>query len=269
MAKKSLDELQARKPARRIAEIPVDVLEHLSIGVMESKNLVEWLAVKRLVLLETISHDYGLGFDDKTRKAVHKEAGDLSALKQSQWIAQYLQDKVTVGDQIWKQLASHTSDIVREWSALLVGLSDLSFPKKLAWIKPLADDENAGLREVAWIALRTDVIASPQSCIQSLVPWTGSRRERLRRYASEITRPCGVWAPHVPRLKDHPELAVDLLQPLNSDESKYVRDSVGNWLNDASKTRPDWVRELVAKWSRESDSKNTEHIARRALRTIG
>jgi 3-methyladenine DNA glycosylase AlkC len=262
-------ELHSRKPARCIAEIPAKVLEHLSVGSIESKNLVEWLAVDRLTLLETMCQDFGLSFDAKSHKAIRTQMSDLSALKQSQGIARHLAEQIAVGDQNWKRMASHTSDVVREWAALIVGLSELSFAKKLAWIKPLADDDNAGLREVAWIALRSDLIASPKECIQSLVPWTGSRRERLRRYASEITRPCGVWAPHIPLLKDQPELGLVILQPLNQDPSKYVRDSVGNRLNDARKTRPEWVRDLVAEWCRHSDSKETESIVRRALRTIG
>ena len=132
----------------------------------------------------------------------------------------------------------------------------------------MADDENPGVREVAWIALRNRVIGELDTAIDCLVPWTGSRRERLRRYASEITRPCGVWAAHIPRLKETPEIGLPILEPIRADESKYVRDSVANWLNDASKTRGPWVREVASRWAKESACLETELILKRALRTL-
>jgi 3-methyladenine DNA glycosylase AlkC len=153
--------------------------------------------------------------------------------------------------------------------AFVVGLKEsVSFQKKLAWIKPFADDPNPGLREVAWFALRNQVIAELDTAITKLVPWTGSRSERLRRYASEITRPCGVWAAHIPALKAQPELALPLLEPLKADDSKYVRDSVANWLNDASKSQPAWVRSVTKRWLKESPCQETAAIVKRGLRTL-
>jgi 3-methyladenine DNA glycosylase AlkC len=165
-------------------------------------------------------------------------------------------------------MTTHASDIVREWSAIIVGHSPLTFPKKLAWIKPLADDANSGLREIAWLALRADVLRDPIDSIRSLVPWTGSRQERLRRYACEITRPRGVWTSHITILKGEPELGLPILEPLKSDESRYVKDSVANWLNDASKSNPDWVRAVTNRWQLESESVHTQYIIRRSLRTL-
>jgi 3-methyladenine DNA glycosylase AlkC len=55
---------------------------------------------------------------------------------------------------------------------------------------------------------------------------------------------------------------------LKSDKAKYVRDSVGNWLNDAGKTRPDFVVQLCKRWENESDTKETKYITKKALRTL-
>jgi 3-methyladenine DNA glycosylase AlkC len=263
-----MHDLSQRKPARRTSDVSEFVRRELAAGTIETKNLVEWFVVDRFALLSRLVESGVIEASKGELEALRLELASVAALKQSQRIGLFLQDRVKVGDDAWKAMSKHISDVVREWAALVVGLSDLKFPRKLAWIKLFADADNAGLREVAWIALRNDVIREPEACIAALIPWTGSRNERLRRYASEVTRPCGVWAPYCPLLRESPELAIDLLDSLHADESKYVRDSVGNWLNDASKTRPDWVRQVVKAWSEKSDSPHTKYIVRRGLRTI-
>ncbi len=265
----SNDQLEAwnsRVPARRMAEVPSEIRDALNQGWIETKNLVEWLGVDRKQLAEGVLQELGLGKDIQRQVARLPTA---SALKQSFAIGTLLAESIELGDASFQSLTKHGSDIVREWSAVLIGVVDnVPLKKRLAWIKPLADDENPGVREIAWISLRNRVIGDLETAIDCLVPWTGSRRERLRRYASEITRPCGVWAAHISRLKETPELGLPILEPLRADESKYVRDSVANWLNDASKTRGPWVREVASRWAKESACPETELILKRALRTL-
>jgi 3-methyladenine DNA glycosylase AlkC len=43
---------------------------------------------------------------------------------------------------------------------------------------------------------------------------------------------------------------------------------VANWLNDAAKTQPDWVREVCARWSRGRVPLATAYIVRRAQRSL-
>jgi 3-methyladenine DNA glycosylase AlkC len=69
-------------------------------------------------------------------------------------------------------------------------------------------------------------------------------------------------------LKDQPEFGLPILEPLLADASKYVKNSVGNWLNDASKSQSEWVQATATRWLKKSASLDTQYIVKRALRTL-
>jgi 3-methyladenine DNA glycosylase AlkC len=264
-----INSLSARVPARRLADVSSEVREVLAEGLLETKNLTEWLAVDRPHLATCVFSRFShCDWWPELRKEI-KASSHLSALKFSLWIGQRLATFVHPQDDLWQTLAKHPSDVVREWAACIVGYrSDLTLKEKMIRIRPMADDPNAGLREVAWMALRGDVARDPTKSIKPLLAWTTEKSDRLRRYSSEITRPCGVWCAHIGLLKSKPEIGLPILEKLKMDSSKYVRDSVANWLNDASKTQPDFVLEVTARWKKECQSPNTDKIILRALRTI-
>jgi 3-methyladenine DNA glycosylase AlkC len=262
-----------RKGSTTTAGVPKDVLKLLNEGRLETVNLSEWLVVDQAALARKVLPQFG--WDDlvqptvaamaalKTPTAPKKLAAVGVALS-SHFAAQA--DCLTALD----KLCAHTSDVVRSWGAFMLGQHPaLGLPAKLKHMRRLAADPNMGVREGAWMAVRESLMADLPAAWACLAPFVKDADPNVRRFASELTRPRGVWCRHITTLKDDPSPALPLLEPLRSDPSKYVRDSVANWLNDASKTRPDWVRTVCKRWSQESPTPETAYIVRRALRTIG
>jgi 3-methyladenine DNA glycosylase AlkC len=162
------------------------------------------------------------------------------------------------------ELRAHPNDTVRGWAAYVLATAPgLTLAERLDRLKPIAADPHFGVREWAWLAVRVEIARDIRESIRLLTPWTGDPSPNVRRFASEATRPRGVWCTHIEELKRTPELGLPILEPLHRDDSRYVQDSVANWLNDASKTRPDWVREICRGWE-----KDAPYVARRASRSL-
>jgi 3-methyladenine DNA glycosylase AlkC len=100
------------------------------------------------------------------------------------------------------------------------------------------------------------------------MPWVEMSDANLRRCAVEATRPRGVWCAHIAALKENPAVAMALLDAVRADESLYVRKSVGNWLNDASKTRPDWVKTVCKRWTKGKAHPHTLWIVKHGSRSL-
>lgn len=260
-----------RKGARSIKDIPEETLNQLNSGEIETANLVEWLGTDSKVLLQNllIKNNREMYFED-----IAKNIDDLkknTAITRNNCIGEGLFNKITKYNdtEFLKIISTHKSDIIRSWGALITGRdSEISIAEKLENIKPFASDGHFNVREEAWIAVRLDIISNLEESLNILFKWTISDDENIRRFASEVTRPRGVWCKHIEELKLDPSRGMIILEPLKSDNSKYVRDSVGNWLNDASKNKPEFVIEICNRWKVESDTNETKYIIKKALRTI-
>lgn len=261
-----------RKGATTTAAVPAEVRTLLSLGQIESVNLSEWLVVDQLELARITFEDLGwesrLPALEKTLTELRTPTAPKRIAAIGGLLAEFHSSR-SAAIRGLKQLQRHRSDTVRAWACFMAGKhSQFTLAEKLQHLRPFADDDNMGVREMAWMAVRDHLAEELEQGLALLLPFVTDESDRLRRFASELTRPRGVWCRHIGRLKESPQIALHLLEPLRADPSKYVRDSVANWLNDASKSQPDWVRQVCRRWSREAKNAATESLVRRALRTI-
>jgi 3-methyladenine DNA glycosylase AlkC len=260
-----------RKGSRSIKEIPKEIFEQLNSGKIETANLVEWLAIDQRKLLENILTQL------KRKPYIKPILTEIDNLKKqtvntiNECIGKGILEEATKNKdtEILNIIATHTSDTVRCWATYTIGKNPkFTLKQMLQKIEPFAADTHFGVREIAWLAVRPTIAKHLPESIEILTTWTKNKDENVRRFASEATRPRGVWCEHIETLKQNPALALPILEPLKNDPAKYVQDSVGNWLNDASKTQPKFVTDICTKWKKESDSKETSYIIKKALRTI-
>lgn len=260
-----------RKGARSKKDISPEILIQLNNGKIETANLVEWLVVDQRLLLENLLKE------NQRIDYLEPILNKIDQLKKQ--TVNTINEAIGTGiyDQITKHsdldflsiLSNHNSDLVRCWSIyLIVRNNSLKLEEILEQIQPFAADKHFGVREISWLAVRSKLSKNLHESIKILLKWALHHDENIRRFSSEAIRPRGVWCEHIEELKKNPELGLPILETLKTDKSKYVQDSVGNWLNDASKTRPDFVKNICERWEKEHHTKETKYIIKKALRTI-
>ncbi|WP_245596137.1 DNA alkylation repair protein [Paenibacillus taiwanensis] len=268
------DHLLHRKGAQKVKDIPSEVQQLLQTGQLQTVNLTEWLAIDHTLLLQHIIAELDLmQHIDVVMSELHllqnKKMMQIIPAIAKGWLQLLLLLPHQERSQLFDTLAHHHSDSVRCWAAYIVGLDDqLSLSQKLTAIRPFAADLHFGVREIAWMAVRESVTKELTQALHLFESWVCDVDVNIRRFAIECIRPQGVWAKHIQQLKDNPALALPLLVQVKSDNAKYVQDSVSNWLNDASKTNPDWVLKTCGVWLEQSSTKETQRIVTRAQRTI-
>ncbi len=261
------EHIVSRKGPRSTKDLQPEVLEYLNKGEIETANLIEWLAVNQLQLLKKVLEDINKSdWYDIFHEAVvaqKKPSANSTTKVIGTTFLELTEDK-----KVLDHLTNHTSDVPRCWAAYWAGISKPNITQKLKAIEPFAADSHFGVREVAIFATKEAIIDDLDTAIQILSSWTSNSDENIRRYAIEATRPIGVWTKKIDTLKENPNKGLPILEPLMADASKYVRDATGNWLNDVSKSKPDWVIQICKKWERNSPTKETQYIIKRGLRSI-
>jgi 3-methyladenine DNA glycosylase AlkC len=266
--------LANRKPARRMAEIPADVLKAINRGEVETLNLVEFLAIDHQYIGPHVLEQAGF---EKLATALRKnlnfptKAGIMEKLRLAARTIGLEAEKLGEKETVLAFMTAHHSDIIEQYAAVLIG-EDQTLDDATAYqrIRPFAADANFGTRELAFFVVRHRLIANTEAILDMLLPWTLDKDENIRRFASEGTRPRGVWVPHVPLLRKNPSLALPLLENLSNDPSRYVQNSVANWLNDAGKDHSEFTRDVCSDWLRlHPESKHTAYIVKRGMRSLG
>ena len=260
-----------RTGARTKKDIPDNILTQLNAGEIECANVVEWSAVNRRCLLENVlkQHDRTDYLHPVLEHIDNLEKQTMNTVGEAIGVGLLHQMKIHNDNDFLQMLLTYQSDLVRSWGAFIVGKdTTLTLGQMLENIKPFAIDRHFNVREEAWTAVRPTIVQNLNESIDLLSKWAADENENIRRFASEVSRPRGVWCQHIEVLKQTPAIALPILEPLKSDASKYVRDSVGNWLNDASKTQPNFVVTLCERWEKESPTDETKYIVKKAMRTI-
>lgn len=263
--------LLARKGAARIELIPPEVLQALNEGLVPTVSLIEFLALDLPRLTRNVARHIGLDGGQERLGDTFAMLEAFSKVKRHEHVARALYDIAQPRedrDAIAHALATHPSDIARAWAAQWVKFTHMPLADKLHALRRFAADAHFGVREVAWMAVRDEIAAAVDAAVSLLQPWARDADENIRRFASEATRPRGVWCAQVETLKRQPWRALAVIEPLRSDASRYVQNSVANWLNDAGKTQPRWVQQVCARWERESRTPQTAYIVRRARRSL-
>lgn len=172
-------------------------------------------------------------------------------------------------DELDRSDACWISDTIRGWLAMSIASDGRrSLADVITELLPYARDEHFAVREWAWLAARPLVRDKPAEAIQILTDVIRGDDLRERRFAVELTRPRSVWGSHIRDFKEAPEQAEPLLSVVRCDPSGYVQTAVGNWLNDAGRSRPDWVELITSAWLTECGCAATARIVARGRRSL-
>src|SRR6266550_2347459 len=106
----------------------------------------------------------------------------------------------------------------------------------------------------------------PEQTMNAIQAWARDGDYRVRRLASESTRPALPWSP---RINLPADAGLPILDQLYLDPSRYVTQSVANHLRDITATDPDLVLATLTRWKARghTDDKELSFVAREALKT--
>lgn len=115
-------------------------------------------------------------------------------------------------------------------------------------------------------AVRPFIVADQERALKTLGQWTKDADEKVRRLASEGSRPRLPWGMRLSALVRDPSPTQVILEALKDDESLFVRRSVANHLNDITKDHPEFVLERLEAW--DLGREHLRWIAKQACRTL-
>lgn len=118
----------------------------------------------------------------------------------------------------------------------------------------------------AEFAVRPFIVADQKRALQKMHEWTADPDEKVRRLASEGSRPRLPWGMRLQALVRDPAPTAKILEALKDDDSLFVRRSVANHLNDITKDHHEYVLQRLESWDLERE--HLRWIAKHACRTL-
>lgn len=115
-------------------------------------------------------------------------------------------------------------------------------------------------------AVRPFILKYGNTMLDQMIRWSRHENWKVRRLASEGSRPRLPWAMALPMLKKDPTPILPLLENLKNDPNEWVRRSVANNLNDIAKDRLDLLCDIAQRWK--GMSKETDWIVKHGCRTL-
>lgn len=145
--------------------------------------------------------------------------------------------------------------------------SKQAFNDAMALTKITVDYCEWEIREQCGVVIRRALKKYPKETLTLLEEWINSPSENLRRLSIESIRPFRdiSWL-YDPKKND---LFIKMLSQLKTDNSLYVRKSVGNNLKDLTKYMPDKILRLVSNWIKEAKIKITDDLASKNKKELG
>lgn len=119
----------------------------------------------------------------------------------------------------------------------------------------------------AEFAIRPFIVHHRRLAWPAIEAWAADPDWRLRRLASEGTRPRLPWGTRLKALIDDPAPVIALLDGLHDDRIEIVRRSVANNLNDIAKDHPALAVATAARWVDDGGDRSRDTV-RRGLRTL-
>ena len=101
-----------------------------------------------------------------------------------------------------------------------------------------------------------------KNSLEIINEWLNNKNANVRRAVIEGLR---IWTKR-PYFENNPQETIDILAKYKTDESEYVRKSVGNSLKDISKTYPELIKKELCKW--ELDTKEIQQVYKLANKSM-
>lgn len=134
----------------------------------------------------------------------------------------------------------------RMLAVYLLGQLSIVHPDALDILEnKVAEDENWRVQEMLakafdYYCLKTGY----ESSLPKIKQWISNQNPNVKRAVTEGLR---IWTSR-PYFKEYPQIAIELISRNHSDESEYLRKSVGNALHDIRKKFPELIKNEIESW---------------------